>query len=206
MVDGLFLLFALVGFVGSIVTIGTWAARQVNPLRSIAQGFIDRTASELNWTQALESAEEVLQQLEADSDWEPDVVIGIGRSGAIWAGWLAGNLGSKPVAVVDAVYEVEETGVQTRLPGLAESLAAIAPTPVSILLVEGATARGSSFASFLTSLETMAGDRDVRLATLYRATTCLVQVNYVGEVLEAWPERFPWHHRRAYQRHTTRLR
>lgn len=40
-----------------------------------------------------------------ESDFRPELVLGLGRSGAFVGGWLAGNLGSLPIEVIDRMHE-----------------------------------------------------------------------------------------------------
>ena len=181
-------------------------ARRVSPLRGLALWIVKRTNSELTWLEAEAAAQRVSDQVSQEPGWQPDAVVGIGRSGAIRAGWLAGNLGSLPVGVIDAVYDQGASGTTTQLPCLEEWLLAVrARTNIGrLLVVEGATARGTSFMEFDEALKRIPELRaTARYAVLFRGSTCLFDVHFVGDELAEWPDRFPWHATAAYRRMTT---
>jgi hypoxanthine phosphoribosyltransferase len=50
------------------------------------------------------------------SDYSPDVVIGLGRSGAILGGIIAGNLGVKLITVIDRRYDWSSNRIRTVVP------------------------------------------------------------------------------------------
>lgn len=66
-----------------------------------------RMRSQPSWDEALRVADTLIDTIQ-QSRFSPHLVIGLGRSGGIWGGWLAGNLGSLPFTVIDLEYEVDE--------------------------------------------------------------------------------------------------
>lgn len=152
---------------------------------------------QLTWNDSLRTAAELLADIQG-SGWDADVVVGLGRSGGIWAGWLAGNLGSKPFAVVDDKYSPE-----VEFPGgamVVENLRNTYPAMRRMLVVEGASSTGDTFRAFQNHFAGLLTEIEVRFAVLYRSPLSKARIDYVGEEgPEPWPARFPWHHAALYR-------
>ena len=172
-----------------------------------------RWSRHLTWGDSLRAGENVLKKIEA-SDWKPALVVGIGRSGGIWGGWLAGNLGSLPFEVVDCKMIDAPGGdrqytfpsgrgiidiILTRMNNLkGESDCDAAKT--GILLIEGAVSAGGTFNAFMREFGGSLQGCDIKTATLFRNPAAAFRVDFVGRGdLEPWPEKFPWHFRHAYR-------
>jgi len=161
----------------------------------------------ITWDDALRVADKLLRQIEAEENgWEPEVVIGLGRSGGIWGGWLAGNLGTLPLAVVDLKYTGSETGIEVAFPGGEGVLDTVRKThgdKLRVLLIEGATSRGTTFREFLKRFENQLAGWDVRKAVLYRNPASDARLDFVGKGdLVPWPtdrKPFPWQDRAGYR-------
>ncbi len=157
----------------------------------------------LNWNDALKAAEAVLKDIE-ESEWSPDMVIGLGRSGGIWGGWIAGNLGSCPFAVVDDAYDTTEGKLKVDFPGGANVLSSVRELigdGKRVLVIQGATAAGGTFKEFKEQFGPLLQNWNVKYAVLYKsAGAILADVDFVGkDNLEPWPKELPWHQRRAYR-------
>ncbi|HZI36809.1 MAG TPA: phosphoribosyltransferase family protein [Acidimicrobiia bacterium] len=155
----------------------------------------------LTWNDALRTAEKLLADIQKD-DWNPDLVIGLGRSGGIWGGWLAGNLGSLPLGLIDDRYGQGAGGLEVSFPSGSEVLLALRrehPERTRVLIVEGATSSGKTLDAFLTFFAPELQGWDVRLAVLYQSALSTANVHFVGERLERWPEKFPWHSTESYR-------
>jgi hypoxanthine phosphoribosyltransferase len=152
----------------------------------------------LTWDDSLRTAAKVLADIQRDN-WLPDIVVGLGRSGGIWGGWIAGNLGSLPFAVVDDKYP------DVQFPGGAETLDALRKTYPGMrrmLVVEGATGSGRTINEFKSHFSDRLKGLEVRFAVLYRNPAAASRVDYVGEIgPEPWPERLPWHRTDLYRPH-----
>lgn len=155
----------------------------------------------LNWDKALRVAERVLIGIQK-SGWKPELVIGIGRSGGIWGGWLAGNLGSLPFGVVDDKYTVQDELI-VEFPGGKEIIAAILkshPSIRRILIVEGASTGGQTPLKFKESFSEILGGIEFKFAILYQSPTSTARIDFVGQIgPEPWPEKFPWHSSALYR-------
>jgi hypoxanthine phosphoribosyltransferase len=187
-------LLAIIGALASIVAVGATAVQwyRVRQWKRI-----------LTWDDALRAATTLLERVEG-SPWKPEIVIGIGRSGGIWGGWLAGNLGL-PFAVVDDRYESGPEGRRVEFPGgqdVLVSLRKLHGDSIRPLVVDGATSTGQTPSEFRRRFAEQLKGWDVRFAVLYRNPTSAASIDFVGvEGPEPWPDKFPWHFRKAYRPH-----
>ncbi|MCK4341262.1 MAG: hypothetical protein KAY37_06005 [Phycisphaerae bacterium] len=163
-----------------------------------------RLAREPTWDDALRVAEKLLVAVEA-ADFKPQVVIGLGRSGGIWGGWLAGNLGSLPFLVIDDEYSLTPDGRRVEFRCANEVFTYVHktfPENARVLVVEGATTDGLTIREFFDKLVPKSPEWDVRIAVLYKNPGANAKVDFAGkDDLSPWPKRFPWHKRAAYQPH-----
>ncbi|GFO80543.1 MAG: hypothetical protein A49_01700 [Methyloceanibacter sp.] len=151
----------------------------------------------VNWNYSFCVAEDLRRRIKT---WGPELIIGIGRSGGIWGGWMAGNLGSLPFGVVDDKYESNNVS----FPGGADVLAALKRTHPSVrrvLLIEGASARGQTINEFRAKFADLMTDWDVRVAVLFVAESANADIEYCGRVGPSeWPDRMPWHQDKSWVR------
>lgn len=156
------------------------------------------------WDDALRIADRLLDTIDRKG-FKPDLVIGLGRSGGIWGGWLAGNLGSIPFASIDIEYKDTEIGRSAQFPGADAVLSNVNeryPGKPRILIVEGAASTGTTFREFLRQFKPQIEGWDVKTAVLYKNAGADVPISFVGkDDLDPWPERFPWHKRAGYKPH-----
>ncbi len=155
------------------------------------------------WRDALKRARKVLEDIK-QSNWEPTLVIGIGRSGGIWGGWLAGNLGSKPFLVVDVYYNQTEKGREVHYRGGKQVLSALEEFKKlgrNILLVEGAASTGETFTCFLEEFSDQLGSWKIKKAVLYKNPVAAIDIEFVGRSLERWPKKLPWHEQSVWRRY-----
>jgi hypothetical protein len=130
-------------------------------------------------------------------------VIGIGRSGGIWGGWLAGNLGSLPFGVIEKRMSVKNETFEVDFPGGEEIIKTLLrnnPSITKVLIVEGATSGGKVLTKFKESFSHIFGEIDVKFAVLYKNPASSANINFVGQTgPEPWPEKFPWHYSNLYR-------
>lgn len=181
--------FAIVGFLASIITI-------VQFLRWW------KYHHKITWDDALRVAENLMKQIQ-NSDWKPDFVLGIGRSGGIWGGWLAGNLGTLPFAVIDDKYSPNDGSLQIQFPAGEDIISAIKkshPGIKNLLVVEGASAAGGTPGKFKELMKNELQNLNVRFAVLYKNPASTAFIEYIGKLgPEPWPDRFPWHFSNLYK-------
>lgn len=187
--------FAFVGILASIGGLALGIAELV--LRR-------RWARQPTWDDALRAAEKLLNTIEAGT-WKPDVVVGLGRSGGIWGGWLAGNLGSLPLAHIDLSrkpigreWHVEFHGAEQVLGYLAKRFEG----QPRVLVVNGGASNGETFKAFFRRFDSQLTKWDVKTAVVYANVAVDFAIDFVGKGdLEPWPERLPWQQRDAYKPH-----
>lgn len=153
-----------------------------------------------NWDKALRAAENLLEEIER-SNWNPQAVVGIGRSGGIWGGWMAGNLGSLPFYVIDNVYNLDDE-FSVSFPDadvILEALKNTHPEKKNVLIITGGNSSGSTFKKLKEILD-LQESLSFKYAVLYQNPTAKFKVDYIGELgPTVWPKKFPWHMRKAYK-------
>ena len=189
LLDGLVYVLALLGGVMS----GWELFRRFNEWR---EHRIDTFAS------IEKNALKLLDQVDAD-EFNPTVVIGIGRSGAFLGGWLAGNLGSLPISVFERRFKADKGGP----PDFAdfernvETLDELFTDKKTALVVQGASTSGSTLREFEQKRQQFMPDWEVKYCVLYNVDTAAFPVDYVAKVLKVAPKKFPWHKRAAYKKY-----
>jgi hypoxanthine phosphoribosyltransferase len=185
---------------GGIVTVVTIVTAILHWLR------LKAWKKQITWDDALRNAKRLLEQIQnyhKETGWMTDIVIGLGRSGGIWGGWLAGNLGSLPFAVVDDKYELKGKGLEVDFPGGEEILTAIRktyPDKKRILVVEGATATGKTPSKFTKKFSNVLKDCDVKYAVIYKNPGSSFDMDFVGKIgPEPWPAKLPWQYTDLYR-------
>lgn len=165
-------------------------------------GIRKRFFSKISWRAALQDAAAVLFQIEK-SGWRPDVIVGLGRSGALWGGWLAGNLGSLPVAVIDRKFVTGGPVREVELVAgneLVSLLRGVYGDDAKILAIEGATTSGQPFLKFNELLRQSRPHSEVRFATLYSSALNPINIEYAARRRVDLSEgMLPWHEKPAYR-------
>lgn len=157
------------------------------------------------WYNALRMARRVKVQVQ-QSGWKPDVILGLGRSGALWGGWLAGNLGTKPIFVIDLQYLNKDEYVTFE--NIKEDLSALQKRygeNANILVVEGAASTGQTLRKFKDLCKELGFEFCIEFAVLYTSVVAerpeWISIKFVGRrALEPWPKSFPWHEDQGWLR------
>lgn len=123
-----------------------------------------------------------------EAGFDPDIVVGIGRSGAIFGGMLAGDLGIKPLAVVDRRYEWDAKGDRHVRPILFVPADAIKGQKV--LLVEGAPRTGLTLRVVRNAIEKLLPD-EIRSAAPMRTRHTITKIQFYAETVKTI-RRMPW--------------
>ena len=130
-----------------------------------------------------------LAQMIADSDFEPEILIGVARGGMIPAGALTYALGVK---LTDAINVEFYTDVAETLPDpilLAPMLDTDSIRGRKLLLVDDVVDSGRTLALVLKLLRGFGAD--VRSAVIYSKPTTIVQPDFVWKHTDNWIV-FPW--------------
>lgn len=180
---------AILGGVATVVQIRLW--------------IIDWHAARIDNFSAIEKHGLRLLECVNRSEFVPDLILGIGRSGAFLGGWLAGNLGSIPIEVIDRVHKANSADPMD-FPNFAEKIAllrAIHGDKARVLVVEGATTRGATLQNFERLRLAHVPDWMCRYAVLYQVDTAAFPAQFVGKSLGRAPLRYPWHKTPEYRHH-----
>jgi len=185
------------GDVGSVASIIALAAA------ALAFAY-RRLRNRMTWFHVYRAAKRVLGDIEC-SDFKPDLIIGLGRSGAMFAGWLAGNLGSIPVYCVDRTYDDTSAVRRIEFPEAGKIIrifrSRFSTGQNRILFVEGASSSSNVHDSFILALKQAWPDCDFRSASIYTNLGLAAKIDFVGvRGLSPWPSRFPWHLRETYKK------
>jgi len=178
---------ATIGGIASIIQIRLWIQNWQNS-RVDSFSAVERRGLDL------------LRQIKTDG-FEPDFVLGLGRSGAFLGGWLAGNLGSVPIEVIDRIHKANATDPM-EFPYCAEKIGLIRciyGEDASVLVVEGATTRGTTFYQFEKIREQQAPYWKCRYCVLYEVDTSTFHTQFVGQRMNKAPIRYPWHKTPEYK-------
>jgi hypoxanthine phosphoribosyltransferase len=126
----------------------------------------------------------------SDDHYQPDAVVGLGRSGAVLGGLIASHLGSIPLRVVDLEYgdSTSELIVNFQQEGIAIPAAA-----KRLLVVEGATTGGVTPREAKKLLERLLPDVELRFAFLILSETSQFRGDYFAYVQRSRIRALPWH-------------
>jgi hypoxanthine phosphoribosyltransferase len=120
-------------------------------------------------------------------DYSPDLVLGVGRGGAILAGMLAGNLGHLPLAVVDTILD-RSAGISRatiRFPECCPDL-----RDKDVLIVVGELYSGEDLRRGIEFAERQ-NPRAIKTATLLTHPAASIRPDFVG-LETAKPLSAPW--------------
>ncbi|MGN6516387.1 MAG: hypothetical protein ACTHLR_11180 [Rhizomicrobium sp.] len=137
---------------------------------------------------------QLLKQIK-ESGFTPDFVLGLGRSGAFLAGWLAGNLGSLRIEVIDRIHK-DDPSDPMEFPNAKEQLALLKKIhgeAARVLVVEGAATRGGTFYHFEKIRREYVPHWQCKCCALYRVDTANVRLEFFAQSLKAAPLKYPWH-------------
>jgi hypoxanthine phosphoribosyltransferase len=127
-------------------------------------------------------------------DYKPDLVIGVGRGGAIVGGMLAGNLGHVPLFVIDTILDRSKKISQAtvRYPKLCPDLAGL-----SVLLAVGELYSGEDLRSATNYVEKQ-NAAEIKTMSLFSHPAASIRPDYVGRVTKR-PLDAPWRITEVYR-------
>jgi hypoxanthine phosphoribosyltransferase/quercetin dioxygenase-like cupin family protein len=151
----------------------------------------DENKNEFTWPDVEKGVDEIISNMEKDG-YDPDLVIGIGRSGGIVGGLIAGYLQAKPFRGFNWNYKnVKQDGEEKRI-HIHDKTIEIEKEQQKILLVEGATTTGQTPEKALAFFKETFPDKEFRFAVLVRQKSSTAPIHYCAyEVLGI--KILPWH-------------
>lgn len=140
----------------------------------------------VSWEDVTEMTLRIVDQIATDG-FNPDIVIGIGRGGAILGGLLAGNLGNVPLRTVDREITVTNVlGRSLKITGFDPEFTA----GKTVLVVSGEVIRGQQLSMLLDCIAGT-GPVLVRSAAVYCHDRAVCRPDYIG-FLTSTPVNLPW--------------
>lgn len=178
--NAVLVILALIGGIATLIQLGIW--------------FRQWSGSRVHRITDFERHAMRLRENIKKSGFQPTFVLGIGRGGAFVAGWLAGNLGSLPIEVIDRAH--------SRKAGLAPTfdhgerkialLREVHGDNAKVLVVEGADVTSRTFTKFREVVATAAPGWDCKYGALYTMAHNRAGLDFVAKRLRFVPKAFPW--------------
>ncbi|MFH1893057.1 MAG: hypothetical protein ABIK83_10310 [Candidatus Zixiibacteriota bacterium] len=134
----------------------------------------------ISWTEFSSAVTKMQNAVSLDKDFKPDVVIGVGRSGAIAGALLAGNLGELRHIGIDRIHTYVERQRKTEIVPSCSSLSDFLKGK-NVLLVMSECVTGGTLERARDALVTGAsGIGAIRTGAVYRLGSSLFVPDYVG--------------------------
>lgn len=152
-----------------------------------------RSRRRFGWKQVTALVRRMLNEMQSLS-YKPDLVVGIGRGGAILAGMLAGNLGHLPLVVLDTVIDHPNgiRRVEFRFPDCCPPLKG-----KRILLVVGELYSGEDLRHAIEFAQ-LQQPAEIKAASLLTHPAAVVKPDFVGRETGK-PLSAPWRITDAYK-------
>ena len=152
-----------------------------------------RSRRRFGWKQVEKLVREMLEEM-LTRRYRPDLVIGVGRGGAILGGMLAGNMGHLPLAVLDTVLDRSDSisRVEFRFPDCCPSV-----RDKSVLLVVGELYSGEDLRQAIEFVNRRR-PREVKTASLLTHPAASVRPDFIG-LRSAKPLSAPWRMTNEYR-------
>lgn len=138
-----------------------------------------------------------------EAGFNPDLVVGIGRSGAFLGGWLAGNLGSLPIQVLDRTFgDTEERNIlYPNAAAMLETIRNIQGSNLNVLIVEGGSTTGATLENFSALQKQYCPNWNCRYSVLYEVKAATFKSDFVAKRIRKAPRRYPWHKTINYRKY-----
>ncbi|MET8044735.1 phosphoribosyltransferase family protein [Micromonospora sp. NPDC005215] len=145
-----------------------------------------RERNKISWRMVETCTRSLLEEIQASS-FDPDVVIGVGRGGAILGGMLAGNMGHLPLFVVDTILDRTDgvSAAHIRYPGVLPDLAG-----KKLLLAVGELYSGQDLRAAL-DLAKSKSPSMIKTVSLFSHPASSIRPDYVGRETRQ-PLSAPW--------------
>ncbi len=148
----------------------------------------------LRWGFAQKAVEKIVRRMIGDR-FSPTLIVGIGRGGAIMGALISGELGHRPLIVIDRKYKWEEG---RRITNMVQRLR-INFGLESVLLVSGEVHSGTTMRLYYDYFKSL-GAKEIRRATLFYETGATEPVEYIGLKSSRKTLRMPWMGSKSYRR------
>lgn len=153
-----------------------------------------RCRQRLSWRYAQAAARRMVAEMNADG-FAPDLIVGIGRGGAIMGAFVSGLFGHRPLIVIDREYD----WVQGRRNDSIMDGFSIDRGLDRVLLIAGEVHHGNTMRLYYDYLNNR-GAKEVRRATLCFENGSTEPVEYKGHTTSNKNLRMPWMFAEQYRR------
>lgn len=145
-----------------------------------------------SWNRIESGVSEIVRSINKE-EYNPDVIVGIGRSGGIIGGLIAGFLGAKPFTVLNCTYgDIKDNNGSLRKVSFDEEFT-IANEYKKILLVEGATTSGETPKAALEYMKKKFDhNKEFRFAVIVKEKRSSAPINYSAYSVDKI-KKLPWH-------------
>jgi hypoxanthine phosphoribosyltransferase len=174
-------MFALLGIALVVVTVVAAVVGVAAGTDQLWASYRKRVPDVLGWRAIEQGTRNLIAQLRADN-YVPDVVVAIGRSGAILGGLLAGNMHNLPMALLDRHFSWDHHRRDFIQSGFSE--VHLSDDCKQVLVVVGEVYSGQTLIECLNSLGPVLVGKTVRTCTLIKSKTSTCHVDYVAMEVE----------------------
>lgn len=147
----------------------------------------------LSWRFAEKAVEKLVRKMMSDN-FSPTLIVGIRRGGAIIGALISGELGHRPLIVIDRKYKWEEG---RRITDMVQRLK-INFGLEAVLVVSGKVHSGNTMRLYYDYFKSL-GANEIRRATLFYEAGSTEPVEYKGLVSSRKMLRMPWMRSKMYR-------
>jgi hypoxanthine phosphoribosyltransferase len=177
--------FTYLGYVAAIFGVATGSIAFYRQWKALLN-------NRFTWRRVEKGITKLVAKMRKDN-YNPDLVVGVGRSGGIIGGLIAGYLGAKPFTALNCKYEnINKNGATVRKVTFDRDFQ-ISSEYKKILLVEGATTAGDTPKAVLSYMQDKFDkNNEYRFAVLVREHGGNAPINYTAYEVEK-VKKLPWH-------------
>jgi len=178
MVTSIALSFVVYLLVKVLISVRDVESLKVN-VTELHDNLLKEPQGKITWTRFWFAVQELQEKVEADPSFDAEVVVSVGRSGAVAGALLAGNLGEKRHIGTDRVNH-KEGGI--RRTEIVPSITVFAEELVGkqVLLVMAECHAGETLATAREDIGRVEGIRAVKTAALFRRRGARFRPDYVA--------------------------
>lgn len=179
---GVAIVSAVIGTIAGVITIRNTMQNSDTPRR-------------VSWRRVEWIAREIIDAIQKD-DFRPDVIVSVGRAGAILSGMLSGNIDGKKVPLIglDVGYDWQGP-LRSDFIHWAKELDL---NGTKVLIAVGEVHTGNTLRMTYEAIQSY-GPSEIKTAAFFRFRTTAFFPDYYGRVIRR-NVRMPWHFARNYQK------
>lgn len=182
--------FTWIGYIATFISIVT----AIIGLYKVWKIFYE---NRFTWRKVEKGVEKLVDKMKKDI-YDPDIIVGIGRSGGIIGGLIAGCFGSKPFMAINRTFGYPQKTVASITDVIIDSEFLIGDKYKKILLVEGASTTGDTPKKAIELMQNKFPDKEFKFAVLVKKSSSTARIDYVAynvndNIKLAWHVKgWPW--------------